>query len=86
MSYNIILPKPVQKQLTKLAPDISSKVITKISELTENPRPTGVKKLKGFENEYLVRIGDYRIRYEIDEQQKTVIILSCRHRRNVYQN
>lgn len=86
MSYDIILPKPVQKQLTKLASDISIKVITKISQLAENPRPTGVKKLKGFENEYRVRIGDYRIRYEIDEKQKNIIILSCRHRRNVYQN
>ena len=86
MTYVIILPKPVQKQLKKLPTQIYPKIITKISELKQNPRPLDVKKLKGFINEYRVRINDYRIRYEIDDQEKKIIILSCRHRRNVYRS
>ena len=52
----------------------------------QNPRPLDVIKLKGFINEYRVRINDYRIRYEIDDQEKKIIILSCRHRRDVYRS
>ena len=84
MSYQIIIPKPVQKQLKKLPSTIYSQVIPKISNLQENPRPQGVKKLKGFDNEYRIRIGDYRIRYEINDSEKVLILLSCRHRRDAY--
>ncbi|MBR8826992.1 MAG: type II toxin-antitoxin system RelE/ParE family toxin [Gomphosphaeria aponina SAG 52.96 = DSM 107014] len=44
----------------------------------------GVKKLQVFENEYPIRIGDYRVRYEIDDKTLTVIVVSCRHRRDIY--
>lgn len=84
MTYQVVIPKPVQKQLKQLPSEIYPQVIAKISDLKQNPRPTGVKKLKGFINEYRVRISDYRIRYEIDDQEKKIILLSCRHRRDVY--
>jgi mRNA interferase RelE/StbE len=83
MSYEVIIPKPVQKQLDNL-PDIRKRVIEKIQLLVEEPRPHGVKKLKGFENEYRLRFGDYRIRYEINDKTSTVVILDCKHRRDIY--
>lgn len=86
MSYNIIIPKPVQKQLKQLSQEIYQRVTEKILQLSSEPRPIGVKKLQGFENEYRIRIGDYRVRYEIDDKTLTVIIVSCRHRRNVYKD
>ncbi|MEH2406207.1 type II toxin-antitoxin system RelE family toxin [Nostoc sp.] len=41
-------------------------------------------KLKGSDNEYRIRIGDYRVRYEIDDQSQLVQILQCKHRKDVY--
>ena len=84
MTYKVIIPKPVQKQLDNLQNDVSTRVLEKIFLLTEEPRPSGVKKLKGFDNEYRIRIGDYRVRYEIDDQNLTVIVLHCLHRKDVY--
>jgi mRNA interferase RelE/StbE len=84
MSYNVVIPRPVQKQLKQLSQEIYQKVTEKIVGLMNEPRPIGVKKLKGFDNEYRIRIGDYRVRYEIDDKTLTVIILSCRHRRDAY--
>ncbi len=84
MSYQIVIPKPVQKQLKQLPSEIYSKILPKIFDLQKNPRPTGVKKLKGFNNEYRIRISNYRIRYEINDSEKVVILLSCRHRRDAY--
>lgn len=84
MSYNVVIPRPVQKQLKQLSQEIYQKVTEKIVGLMNEPRLIGVKKLKGFDNEYRIRIGDYRVRYEIDDKTLTVIILSCRHRRDAY--
>jgi mRNA interferase RelE/StbE len=58
--------------------------VEKILLLVADPRPSGVKKLKGFENEYRLRVSDYRIRYEIDDRTLTVVILDCKHRRDIY--
>jgi len=84
MSYTVIIPKPVQKQLDNLPEDIRQRITAKILSLTIEPRPVGVKKLKGFDNEYRVRLGDYRVRYDVNDQILTVLVLHCKHRRNIY--
>ncbi|MFB2920002.1 type II toxin-antitoxin system RelE family toxin [Aerosakkonema funiforme] len=84
MSYTVLIPKPVQKQLDDLPEDVRSRIAEKILSLAEEPRPLGIKKLKGLENEYRVRVGEYRIRYEIDDETSTVVILHCKHRRDIY--
>ncbi len=86
MSYTVIIPKPVQKQLKQLSSEIYQRIITKISKLADEPRPTGVKKLKGFDNEYRIRIGNYRVRYEINDPELIIIVVSCRHRRDIYRD
>jgi mRNA interferase RelE/StbE len=84
MNYEVIIPNPVQKQLKSFPNDVQNRLKEKILLLTEDPRPLGVKKLKGYTNEYRLRVGDYRLRYEIDDQGSVVIILSCRHRKDAY--
>lgn len=84
MSYNINISKSVQKQIDDLSGDILERVIDKIRLLANEPRPNQVVKLSGFENEYRIRVGDYRIRYEIDDEIQNIQILQCKHRRDVY--
>jgi len=84
MSYAVLIPKPVQKQLDDLPEDVRSRIVEKILSLEEQPRPLGVKKLKGFEKEYRVRVGEYRIRYEINDETSTVVVLHCKHRKDIY--
>ncbi len=84
MSYAVLIPKPVQKQLDDLPEDVRSRIVEKILSLAEQPRPLGVKKLKGFEKEYRVRVGEYRIRYEINDETSTVVVLHCKHRKDIY--
>ncbi len=64
MSYRVIVPKSAQKQLDSLPANVLNRVIEQLILLAENPRPPGVVKLKGYEDEYRIRIGDYRIRFE----------------------
>ncbi|WP_293144832.1 MULTISPECIES: type II toxin-antitoxin system RelE/ParE family toxin [unclassified Microcoleus] len=84
MTYTIIIPKAVQKQLDALPDDIYDRIAVKIQQLAENPRPDGVVKLKGYENEYRIRIGDYRVRYEIEDEELRILLLQCKHRKEVY--
>ncbi len=84
MTYTIIIPKAVQKQLDALPDDIYDRIAVKVQQLAENPRPDGVVKLKGSENEYRIRIGDYRVRYEIEDEELRILLLQCKHRKEVY--
>lgn len=86
MSYEVIIPKPVKKQLDTLPGDVKERILEKILSLVEDPRPSGVKKLKGFDSEYRIRVGDYRVRYAIDDQALTVLVLHCQHRKDVYKS
>jgi len=86
MSYTITITKTLQKDLDNLPDDMQERVYTKIAQLSEDPRPDGVKKLKGYENEYRLRVGDYRTRYEIIDKDKVLVLLQCKHRRDVYRN
>jgi mRNA interferase RelE/StbE len=84
MTYEIIITKSIQKQLDNLPNNIQERVYDKISQLAEEPPPDGVVKLKGYDNEYRIRIGDYRLVYEIQDEQLIVLLLQCKHRRDVY--
>ena len=84
MSYTILISKSVQKQMDKLPDSVSTRISEKIQRLEEEPRPNGAVKLKGYENQYRIRVGDYRIRYEIDDTKSIVKLIQCKHRRDIY--
>ncbi len=84
MSYTIVISKSVQKQIDDLPNDVAERVVEKTQNLALEPRPDGVVKLKGFDNEYRIRVGDYRVRYEIDDESQIVQLLQCKHRKDVY--
>ncbi len=84
MSYSIVISKSVQKQINDLPSQIRNRIIEKIQSLAQEPRPSGVVKLKGSGKEYRIRIGDYRVRYEIKDSSQIIRLLQCKHRRDVY--
>ncbi|MGQ9657416.1 MAG: type II toxin-antitoxin system RelE family toxin [Fimbriimonadales bacterium] len=83
MKYSVqILPRAV-KQLEKLPVEAYGRVKEVLLSLAEDPRPRGCVKLKGRES-WRVRVGHYRVLYEIDDTSRTVTILDVGHRREVY--
>lgn len=54
-----------------------------IADLAYNPRPAGYKKLKG-EDAYRIRVGKYRVIYEIDDGRILITVVSVGHRKNIY--
>ncbi|MBD2425046.1 type II toxin-antitoxin system RelE/ParE family toxin [Phormidium sp. FACHB-1136] len=86
MPYSVFIAKSVQKQINRLPTTIKAKVIEKIVLLKSEPRPVGVVKLKGYDFQYRLRVGNYRIRYEIFDADLRIEILQCKHRREIYKD
>jgi len=77
--------KPVaSRQLAKLNRNIQARLMPKIKALANNPRPHGAIKLQGYENRYRIRVGDYRVIYEIWDSVLVVVIAEVGHRSDVY--
>jgi len=81
--YRIIIERKAAKEIESLSGDIIQRIIDTVKNLKLNPRPYGSKKLIG-EVGWRVRIGDYRILYMIDDNQKVITIYRVKHRKEVY--
>jgi mRNA interferase RelE/StbE len=84
-SYRVTLASSAEKELHRLPKKVISRIIPRLEQLESAPRPSGCKKLKGGENEWRIRVGDYRIVYVIDDTAKTVDVTRIAHRREVYE-
>ena len=83
MIYTIFVERYAQKQLMKLSMVEIPVIKQAIASLADNPRPTGCKKLKG-EPAWRIRVGNYRVIYEIYDDKVIVIVITVGHRKNVY--
>lgn len=81
--YTVSFTRAALKELNKLDKPLRRRVLAAITLLEENPRPDGVKKLAGDENAWRIRIGDYRVLYEIHDGNLLVVIFRAGHRREV---
>ncbi len=82
--YAVYLERGVQKELDQLPHDRFDQITSKIKSLSENPRPIGCRKITDSKSDWRIRIGDYRVVYEIDDRAKIVRVMRVRHRREVY--
>lgn len=82
--HNVYLESRVKKELDDLDKSIFDRIIREIKFLAHNPHPAGCKKIVGSKQSWRIRVGDYRVVYEIDDQQSQVRILRVRHRKEVY--
>ena len=84
MRYTVTLERGPQRALDSLRGDIYHRIIEALRGLADNPRPHGVKKLKGCRDYWRIRVGDYRIIYTIQDDRLLVTVLRIGNRRDVY--
>jgi mRNA interferase RelE/StbE len=82
--YAVDLVTSAAHEFRQLQTDLKLRVKLAINSLSSNPRPTGVRKLKGHRDLYRIRVGSYRVVYRIDDKAKLVRITRIRHRSEVY--
>lgn len=83
MNYNVQILRRAQKELAALPPFVYPRMCDAIRDLAGNPRPPGCKKLVG-RNGWRIRVGDYRVIYEIDDSGQMITVMHIGHRRDVY--
>ena len=84
MSYSILLLPSARKSLATLPKADQARVDRHIIALAENPRPPGCVKLSGLSDLWRIRVGDYRVVYQIQDRKLIVVVVTIAHRRDVY--
>ena len=82
--YTLEIKPSAGNELDALGDALFARIDRKIMALAENPRPPGCKKLKGYKDQWRIRVGDYRVVYTIDDANLLVEVTRIRHRSEVY--
>ena len=82
--YEIIFKRQVEKDFRKIDRRYKKAIIEEIEGLGHNPRPTNSRKLTDTEMTYRLRVGDYRVIYQIDDKNKIVTVFYVRNRKDAY--
>ena len=82
--YEIIFARSARKELQALPLTVAGRILEKIESLALNPRATGSNKLRGHENLWRIRAGDYRVIYGIDDDKRLIDVSVVRHRSDAY--
>jgi len=83
MAHSTKYTQSAKKELNALSGDLQKRIVKAVKKLKDNPRPADCKKLKE-RDAYRVRVGDYRIIYEIYDNVFIVLVIKVAHRREVY--
>ena len=83
--YSIVLKKSVLKDIRKIPAVILRRIQERIALLAEDPFPNGVESIQGYAHHYRIRIGNYRVVYEVATEIRIITVIRIGHRQNVYQ-
>jgi len=84
--YAVTFSRTARKELEHLPQQLVERIFPKIEALALLPRPSGCKKLKGAQNLWRIRVGDYRVVYSLDDSRRGVDIIAVRHRSEAYRD
>jgi mRNA interferase RelE/StbE len=84
MTYDIVLKARASQELEQLPPTVLKRIRAAIAKLRNDPRPPGCKKLFGSDNAWRLRIGDYRVLYEVYDDELLVRVFRISHRKEAY--
>jgi mRNA interferase RelE/StbE len=82
--YEVVLERAAERDLRRFSLEMFQRVIDHIKAFAETPRAAGCHKITGSKSDWRIRVGNYRIIYEIDEKGKAIRVMRIRHRREAY--
>ena len=82
--YRVVLAGSVEHDVRRIGKKNLVRIMETITSLAHNPFPRGYKKLKASQRGYRVRVGDYRIIYEVDTEERIITVFHIRHRKEAY--
>jgi mRNA interferase RelE/StbE len=82
--FELTIDRGVERALKKPPRDAAVSILTAIQSLGTEPRPHGYRKIVGTDHCFRIRVGDYRVIYELDDSRSVVVIHAAGHRKDVY--
>lgn len=82
--FRIEFTAAAAREIRTLDPQIRRRILAGVADLEHDPRPHGCRKLAGYDNAWRIRVGDYRVLYEVIDEQVLVTVVRVAHRRAVY--
>lgn len=83
-SYEVVWKSSARKETRKLPANTLKRILRAVGELASDPRPPGVRKLRGAERTYRIRVGDHRVIYSVYDARLVVEVIRVAHRREAY--
>ncbi len=84
MNYRVEIAPHARRRFRRLPQQVQDRILGGLRSLRDNPRPPGVVKLTDRRDAYRIRVGDYRVVYEIHDRVLLVLVIEIDHRRDVY--
>jgi mRNA interferase RelE/StbE len=84
MEYRVEVKESAIKELARLQSDIGKRILHSIEMLASNPRPIQSRKLSASISSHRLRVGDYRVLYQVDDSEKLISVYKVGHRREIY--
>lgn len=82
--FSLEFSRRANKTLAKLPPTVSRRIVTALEELCGDPFPRDSIRIKGESSVFRIRVGDYRILYEVYHDRHAILIVDVDHRSRVY--
>jgi mRNA interferase RelE/StbE len=82
--YTIEFKASADKALLRLPEETQRRIVAAVDKLADSPHPPGVKKLAGEPNAWRIRIGDYRVLYDIHDDRLLILVVGVGHRKDIY--
>jgi mRNA interferase RelE/StbE len=83
LTYALFIERRAQRSLSRIVAKDRDRISGAIRRLADEPRPRGVKKLSG-RDAWRIRVGDYRVLYEIHDERLVILVVDIGHRREIY--
>ena len=84
VSWSLSVAPAAERALRGLDPNVRRRIVAAIDALEVDPRPAASTKLVGFSSRWRLRVGDYRILYDLNDRELIIVVVGLGHRREVY--
>ena len=85
MAYTLEVEPRACRKIRALPRDVQQRITDALAQLAEQPRPANAKRLTGYDRTYRLRLGMYRILYEVEDHIRVILVIEVGHRREVYE-
>ncbi len=82
--YRVEIKRPAAREIEDLDPRLAARILASVEALAFDPRPRQSRKLAGSESSYRLRVGAYRVLYQVDDTDRMIAVFAVGHRREIY--